>query len=190
MCDIDTMTDKQAYSNLQESMPPDAPLSDSDTSEPGNVAENLVCDGWGPAAFKKNHGLSNLKKHMDIKMVRRNFDVEELMRDMASASEDQEAFFVVDLTTVLAKLSSWKQLMPRVKPFYAVKCNNDAAICRLLALSGCGFDCASQAEIEQVMEMGVPVDQIIYANPCKQASMLRFARDSNVRLMTDRKSVV
>jgi len=107
-----------------------------------------------------------------------------MMRNMSSTSEDEEAFFVVDLTTVLRKLSSWKELMPRVKPFYAVKCNNDDAICRLLALAGCGFDCASQAEIEQVLTLDVPVDQIIYANPCKQASMLRFARASNVRLMT------
>ena len=175
--------EKQAHFSSDGSAPPDAPLSDSDTSEPG-CAENLVCDGWGPATFKKNHGLSNLKKHIDVSIVRRNFDVEELMRNMASASEDQQAFFVVDLTTVLSKLTSWKNLMPRVKPFYAVKCNNDAAICRLLALAGCGFDCASQAEIEQVLEMGVPADQIIYANPCKQASMLRFARDSKVRLMT------
>ena len=176
-------TAKDSLSVSDSFAPPEAPLSDSDTSEPG-CADHLVCDGWGPATFKKNHGLSALKKHVDIKMVRRDFKVEELMQEMASGSDDQEAFFVVDLTTVLEKLARWKDLMPRVKPFYAVKCNNDRAICQLLALAGCGFDCASQAEIEQVMEMGVPVDQIIYANPCKQASMLRFARGSNVRLMT------
>ena len=101
--------------------PPDAPLSDSDTSEPG-CADHLVCDGWGPATFKKSHGLSALKKHVEIKMVRRDYKIEELMQQMASSSEDQEAFFVVDLTTVLEKLARWKDLMPRVKPFYAVKC--------------------------------------------------------------------
>ena len=174
---------KLSHPGSENNGPPEPPLSDSDTSEPG-CSENFLCDSWGPATFKKNHGLSNLKKHVDLQIVRRDFNVEEVMQGMASASEDQQAFFVVDLTMVLSKLTSWKNLMPRVKPFYAVKCNNDAAICRLLALAGCGFDCASQAEIEQVMEMGVPAEKIIYANPCKQASMLRFARDSKVRLMT------
>ena len=172
----------QAFDTELSDAPPDAPLSDSDTSEPG--CENLSGDSWGPATFSKNRGLSNLKKHVDIRIVPRNFVVEELMREIADASEDQQAFYVVDLTTVLQKLACWKEYMPRVKPFYAVKCNNDEAVCRLLARAGCGFDCASQAEIEQVLELGVPVDQIIYANPCKQASMLRFARASNVRLMT------
>jgi diaminopimelate decarboxylase len=31
----------------------------------------------------------------------------------------------------------------------------DMAICRMLATAGCGFDCASQAEIEQVKFLAV-----------------------------------
>jgi len=155
--------------------PPEAPFSDSDTNEPGNVESNTNEPG---------NEVSELKKHFDLRFVKEGYDVEGLMREMAEGSEDQEAFFVVDLAMVLNKLKVWKELMPRVKPFYAVKCNNDAAICRLLASAGCGFDCASQAEIEQIMAMGVTSDRIIYANPCKQASMLRFARANEVRLMT------
>eukprot|EP00961_Rhodomonas_salina_P166124 2238587-Rhodomonas_salina.1 len=75
-------------------------------------------------------------------------------------------------------------MLPRVTPFYAVKCNGDDVISKILARSGCGFDCASKAEIEYALSLGVPADKIIYANPCKQASMLRFARAHNVRLMT------
>jgi diaminopimelate decarboxylase len=32
--------------------------------------------------------------------------------------------------------------------------------------------------------MGVSPDKIIYANPCKQRSMLKYARNVDVRLMT------
>ena len=184
LLEIDHVYPSKRYSEESDNAsPPDAPLSDSDTSEPG-CGDQLTSDTWGPIVFNKSHGLSDLKKYVNVKSVARDFKVEELMREMASASEDQEAFYIVDLSMVLEKLARWKELMPRVKPFYAVKCNNDSAICRLLARAGCGFDCASQAEIEQVLAMNVPVDQIIYANPCKQASMLRFARSHNVRLMT------
>lgn len=95
-----------------------------------------------------------------------------------------DPFYVVDLSTVLSKLSAWRNSLPNVRPFYAVKCNNDKAICLMLAMSGCGFDCASQAEIQMALEMGVPQRDIIYANPCKQVSMLKYARDADVKLMT------
>ncbi|CAH2222221.1 ornithine decarboxylase [Pelobates cultripes] len=74
--------------------------------------------------------------------------------------------------------------MPRVKPFYAVKCNNSRVVVKLLADLGAGFDCASKPEIEFVQEIGVKPEQIIYANPCKQISQIRFAAKSGVQMMT------
>ena len=41
-----------------------------------------------------------------------------------------------------------------------------------------------QGEIQKVLSLGVSVDRIIYANPCKQASMLRYAAKHDVALMT------
>ncbi|KAJ1470196.1 ornithine decarboxylase 1, partial [Baffinella frigidus] len=92
--------------------------------------------------------------------------------------------FVVDLSTVMRKISDWKKLMPRIQPFYAVKCNDDVVVCRMLADSGCGFDCASKAEIQAALSYGISPDLIIYANPCKQASMLRYARSVGVMKLT------
>jgi ornithine decarboxylase len=103
---------------------------------------------------------------------------------MAAEVPDGDPFFVVDLSAVLRKLQEWRELLPRVKPFYAIKCNPDPYICRLLKAGGCGFDCASQAEIQQVLDMGCSPEQIIYANPCKQPSMLKYVREQNVPLMT------
>jgi ornithine decarboxylase len=65
-----------------------------------------------------------------------------------------------------------------------MKCNSDEKICRVLAQAGCGFDCASKGEIILAQELGVTSENIIYANPCKQANMLRYAREVGVRLMT------
>jgi len=66
----------------------------------------------------------------------------------------------------------------------AVKCNPDPQVLRLLAELGTGFDCASKAEIEQVLQMGVDPSRIIYAQPCKTKSYLRYATKAGVKQMT------
>ena len=70
--------------------------------------------------------------------------------------------------------------MPRVTPFYAVKCNPDAAIMRCLAALGCGFDCASAREMADVLAMGVPPRRIIFAQPCKCPADLGYAAAAGV----------
>ena len=55
---------------------------------------------------------------------------------------------------------------------------------RLLAGLGTGFDCASKAEIEQVLRLGVSPERIIYAQPCKTKSFIRYAAKEGVRQMT------
>jgi diaminopimelate decarboxylase len=58
------------------------------------------------------------------------------------------------------------------------------ALLKLLASLGAGFDCASKAELEAVLAMGVPKDRIIFAHPCKRACDLRFARDAGIQMTT------
>lgn len=66
----------------------------------------------------------------------------------------------------------------------AVKCNPDPKVIQLLAALGTGFDCASKAEIEQVLNIGVDPSRIIYAQPCKTNSYVRYVANQNVRQMT------
>ena len=49
---------------------------------------------------------------------------------------------------------------------------------------GTGFDCASKGEIEQVLKMGVDPTRIIYAQPCKTNSYVRYAANNGVKQMT------
>ena len=55
---------------------------------------------------------------------------------------------------------------------------------RLLANLGAGFDCASKTEIEQVLGLGVDPSSIVYAQPCKTNSYVRFVRSMGVKRMT------
>ncbi|KAL4624219.1 ornithine decarboxylase-like [Arapaima gigas] len=111
-------------------------------------------------------------------------DVVEQKINESSLSDDKDAFFVADLGDVLKKHLRWVRAMPRVTPFYAVKCNNSRAIVMTLASLGAGFDCASKTEIEMVRSLGVEPSRIIYANPCKQLSQIKYAASQKVQMMT------
>lgn len=94
----------------------------------------------------------------------------------------EDPFYVVDLDSAVARLQLWRSLLPDVAPYYAVKCNPDTLMLSTLALHGVNFDCASRAEIQAVLDLGVPASRIVYANPCKQPSHLSFAARSGVAL--------
>lgn len=61
---------------------------------------------------------------------------------------ENDPFYIVDLDDICAKHDNWLNKLPRVHPFYAVKCNTDMILLKLLAHLGTGFDCASQNEIQ------------------------------------------
>jgi ornithine decarboxylase len=98
--------------------------------------------------------------------------------------ERNDAFFVGDMGDIVRKYKIWMSQLPRVEPFYAVKCNDDASVLAVLAQLGTGFDCASKGEIQKVLGLNVPQSRIIYANPCKQSSHIKYAAAHEVKLMT------
>eukprot|EP01116_Phalansterium_solitarium_P002578 TRINITY_DN1267_c0_g1_i1.p2 TRINITY_DN1267_c0_g1~~TRINITY_DN1267_c0_g1_i1.p2 ORF type:complete len:436 (+),score=168.42 TRINITY_DN1267_c0_g1_i1:218-1525(+) len=100
------------------------------------------------------------------------------------AIDKEEAFYFIDLGCVVKKYRQWVKFLPRVKPFYALKCNPNNAIARTLASLGVNFDCASKAEIQQILGSGVSADRIIYANPTKMKSHISYAKASGVKHMT------
>lgn len=106
----------------------------------------------------------------------------------ASAAQEpdaERAFFVADLSQVYLQHLRWKKNLPEIEPFYAVKCNPDPYVIRLLASLGTGFDCASNGEIAQVLGVGgIDPSRIIFANPCKATSFIRNAARAGVDLMT------
>jgi len=121
----------------------------------------------------------------DVERNTSHFSTQDLLRNKINESVvENEAFYMVDLGVVARKFDEWTSHLPRVKPFYAIKCNPDNAIIKLLASLGAGFDCASRAEIQQILGSGVDPSKIIFANPCKMKSHIEFAKTSDVALMT------
>ncbi|CAN1127472.1 Ornithine decarboxylase [Linum perenne] len=95
-----------------------------------------------------------------------------------------EPFYVLDLGIVASLMDAWSKSLPMVHPFYAVKCNPDKALLGTLAHLGASFDCASRAEIESVLAVGVSPDKIVFANPCKPESHIKYAAAAGVNLTT------
>jgi ornithine decarboxylase len=120
-----------------------------------------------------------------IIITKSQYTAEEFIQKKIDLLKDEvEPFYAVDLEDVCNKHIRWLTLMPRVTPHYAVKCNDDIYVIKLLAFLGAGFDCASKGEIKKVMDLGVSADRIIYANPCKQSSYIRYAQEAGVETMT------
>jgi len=110
--------------------------------------------------------------------------IEEIINEKVASNTQERSFYVADMYDIYKKHIRWVQLMPRIKPFYAIKCNNLPEIVAFLASLGAGFDCASKQEIDQVLACGVDPANIIYANPCKTKVFIKHAKNVKVDLMT------
>lgn len=119
-----------------------------------------------------------------VQILDSNTDVWSLIRDIASNTNQEEAFYVCNLSEIAEKHKIWQSQLPRVEPHYAVKCNDNITVLEVLAALGTSFDCASKAEISKVLSIGVRPDQIIFANPAKPASHIRYAASVGVSTMT------
>ena len=93
-------------------------------------------------------------------------------------------FYIADLGVVEKRVRLWQQLLPRVEPRYAIKCNPDELLLGTLQALGCGFDAASEQEMRFALKAGARPDQVVFANPVKGRSCIDYARKHGVGLTT------
>jgi len=137
--------------------------------------------------LKTNSGYNEYKRmYSDIEPIKRSKSMSSLLKDYVFeyGQSGDYPFYIVDIGEIIRKHEQWVSLLPRIRPFYAVKCNGDERILRLLSLMGLGFDCASLAEMQSVLELGTNTSRIIFANPCKQISHIRYSADNDITKMT------
>ncbi|KAF2842922.1 ornithine decarboxylase [Patellaria atrata CBS 101060] len=164
-------------------MAPSAITTTFEEYAPAPVVKSIVpFDTTSPVTYKApNYNVAERSKLVIGEALKRR--VQSINQDTCEAGEE-DPFFVVDLGEVYRQHLRWKLNLPRVKPHYAVKCNPAPGVLRLLAALGTGFDCASRGEIEQVLSMGVDPSRIIYANPCKTKSYIKYSQQNGVKQMT------
>ncbi|KAB0360422.1 hypothetical protein FD754_004578 [Muntiacus muntjak] len=128
-------------------------------------------------------------RETDFVMVEEGFSTRDLLEELTlgasqATTEEVTAFFMADLGAVVRKHFCFLKCLPRVRSFYAVKCNSSLGVLKVLAELGLGFSCANKAEMELVQHIGVPASKIIYANPCKQIAHIKYAAKHGVQLLS------
>ena len=82
---------------------------------------------------------------------------------------------VVSQHRIETQVRRWTMALPKVKPYYAVKCNPDPTLLQTMYDNGAGFDCASLREVYEVQMLNkTTVPDILYAHPMKSDRDIRM----------------
>ncbi|KAH7405400.1 hypothetical protein KP509_15G068700 [Ceratopteris richardii] len=150
-----------------------------------NVVSNIYCCLLASTQCCSTFAVQHVVSAMDPMMVgSKPVDLDNLIKKHIDSTRREDAFYVMDVGVVLRLWRTWKLSLPRVHPFYAVKCNCNVPLLALLSALGAGFDVASKSELDLVRSLGVGGDRVIFANPCKLPSHIRHAANHNVHLTT------
>lgn len=81
--------------------------------------------------------------------------------------------------------AAFTKVYPKTKIHYAIKCNNNMAIVKVLQEEGAYFDCSSPYEIQMAQKLGATHDTILYTGNNHSDWELKFAVDNQVKLNLD-----
>lgn len=106
--------------------------------------------------------------------------LDETVVDAQHKFDPDEAFWVADMDRVRTSIGLWEAHLPLVKAHYAMKCCDEPNLLQFLADRGFGFDCASQKELEQILDLGVDANRIVFSHPLKSQEALKYAKENGV----------
>jgi len=125
----------------------------------------------------------NFISDKNVKIYDTNLDMLDIINQYLEKKKGEQSFILVDLGDIIRQFNKWKKNLPRIIPYYAIKCNPCPIIIELLNKLGCCFDCASQQEILKIINLGIEPKNIIFANPCKPVDFIKFSRSNDVDLL-------
>ena len=96
----------------------------------------------------------------------------------------EESIYFLDLGEIERLYRAWEERFHGIHPYYAIKCNPDHGFIQKLSELGANFDCASIAEIDRVLGLGISPDRILFANPCKRKKDIVSAYKRGVKTVT------
>eukprot|EP00795_Rhopilema_esculentum_P008172 gene8172-14101_t len=113
-----------------------------------------------------------------------NYKFSQLRAKSHTSKSDVDVLYIVNLGEVINRIDLFRKYLPNVEPFYAVKCNPDPVVLKLLGASNLGFDCASKEEIKAVLKTGVLPNKIIFSHTIKKIPHIQFAKKHNISILT------
>lgn len=120
--------------------------------------------------------------------ARRRSRLREQLREQARVQRWQELLthygtplLVLDPAAVTAQYRAMTEALPGVEVHYAVKAAPHPAVLAAVAAAGGGFDVASQAEVELVDSLGIPMSRCIHTHPIKKPADIHRAYRAGIR---------
>jgi ornithine decarboxylase len=127
---------------------------------------------------------NTLLQKYNVKMYGSDRETYDIINDFLEDNQSDHPFYIIDLGELTNAYANWIKLLPGVHPYYAMKCNSNVVLIEALASLGANFDCASENEIKTIIEITKDPSRILFANPCKMSSQIRYARANDVDYMT------
>lgn len=125
----------------------------------------------------------NFMRDNNVKVYNESLSIYDIVNQYLEKNKGDESFVIIDLGDIIRQYNRWEENLPRIKPYYAIKCNPSPIIIQLLNKLGCNFDTASRNEILKVINLGVDPKKIIFANPCKPVDFIKFSRSNDIDLL-------
>ena len=127
---------------------------------------------------------NQLLEKYNVKLISSEYTTYDIVNDFLMNNQSEQPFYIIDLGEIIKLYEKWITCFPTITPYYAVKCNPNPVLLDVLSGLGTCFDCASENEIKAVIELTDDPNRIIFANPCKMSSQIKYARANDVDMMT------
>lgn len=110
------------------------------------------------------------------------YRLEEIQRLLASLPRKETPFLILDSQRLRENARRFKAAFPAAQVYFSVKANNHPAVLELFAREGIRFDVASWGEIQRLIGLGVPAEQMIFSAPTKIPRHIDLAYRFGVRV--------
>lgn len=128
--------------------------------------------------------ISSLIQDHDVRILSKDMNEDQIIDHFLQLSSNDNSFYICCISDVIRQHQRWKTNLPRVTPYFAIKSNPDIVLVKVLAKLGVNFDIATQLEARlAINDVGVEPDRLVYANPIKSISGLRYARSQDIDLI-------
>ncbi|CAG9321107.1 unnamed protein product [Blepharisma stoltei] len=114
-----------------------------------------------------------------------NKSTKEIFEAILESRNFENNISLYDIAKLGLVLEKWYQLLPSIRPFYAVKCNPDPFVVSRMVSLGIGFDCASKHELELVKSSNANIENdVIFAQTIKSNRDLAAISNLSVKYAT------
>ncbi|WKX88578.1 hypothetical protein Q1695_008320 [Nippostrongylus brasiliensis] len=115
-----------------------------------------------------------------VVIIGANRDATQIARHVANKQPGSSPFFVMNMPSVMARVDDWQDHLPRVQAYYALRCNADPVLARMLAdCAHFGFAVSDAQQLAMALEL-VSADRIVMDCPLWTRKAMRIAGECEV----------